>query len=148
MVANRPDWIIQVAFNADPNDPSAVPIWTDITANVMGASAIARGKQYELAQSQAAQPTVTIRDVNEYYNPANGSSPYSPNILPYRQILWQGAWTPSTLTNTVTGNLLNTAGWRVNYDPTFESYTTGAAPVPNWTVGVGSTVPIVANART
>jgi len=150
MPANRPDWIIQVAFNADPNDTFAAPIWTVITEHVMAASAIARGRQYELAQTQAAQPTVTIRDVDEYFNSANGSSPYAPDVRPYREILWQGVWDPTNLINTVSGNLLNADGWRLNYDPTFERYTTAAVPSPDWTATVGypDNTPIVADART
>lgn len=148
MAITRPDWVIQVCFNADPNDPNAVPIWTNITADVMGAQQFTRGRTYELDQSQTAQPTIIIRDVNEYYNPANTASPYAPNIQPYRQIVWQGVWDQATYTNTPAGNLLNTSGWRLNYDPTFESYTAGAAPDPDWSAAIGSaTSLIVASAQ-
>lgn len=142
MTANRPDWAIQVAFNADPNDPNAVPVWVDQAANVMSAGAISRGKQYELAQSQTAQPTVTIRDINEYMNPANTLSPYYPNVQPYRQIVWQGVWP-----NAGTGNLINTNMWLYRIDPTFESYATPNANPGFWLLGVGSVTPIIANAR-
>lgn len=138
---NRPDWTIQVAFNADPNDATAVPVWTDLTSMVMAAGQIARGKQYELAQSQAAQPVVLFRDPNEYLNPANVLSPYSPNVQPYRQILWQGLWP-----NGGTGNLLNSGTWRTPVDPTLESTTAGTTPA--YIVAVGGSTARVVNAQT
>lgn len=141
MAANRPDWAIQVAFNADPNDPNVIPIWQDLTAIVLGASAVARGRQYELAQTMAAQPQVLFRDPNEYLNPANTSSPYYPNVQPYRQVLWQGVWNPNTLTNTAAGNLLNSGTWRVPYDGSFDSYTAAASVA--WITAVGATTPVV-----
>lgn len=142
MVADwRPDWAIQVAFNADPNDPLAVPDWENLTSKVVSASAITRGRQYELAQTQAAQPTVTFRDVEEDLNPANTASPFFPDVQPYRQILWQGMWP-----NGGTGNLLNSGMWCPNdidpYDPTFESYVDGAA-APYWITAVGATAPTI-----
>jgi hypothetical protein len=141
VAANRPDWVVQAAFNADPNDPNVISLWSDLTALVLGASAIARGRQYELAQTMAAQPQVAFRDPNEYLNPANTGSPYSPYVLPYRQILWQGVWNPNTNTNTAAGNLLNSATWRVPYDGSFDSYTAGAAVA--WVTAVGATTPVV-----
>lgn len=138
---NRPDWVIQVAFNADPNDTTAAPAWIDLTSNVMAAGSLQRGRQYELAQTQAAQPVVTFRDVNEYLNPSNTSSPYNPNVQPYRAMVWQGMWP-----NGGTGNLLNTSSWRTNIDPTVESYTTNTTP--DWVAAVGGTSPIVADAQT
>lgn len=143
MVAGwRPDWAVQVAFNADPNDPAAIPDWEDLTTMVVSAGAISRGRQYELAQTQAAQPTVVFRDVEEYLNPANTASPYWPDVKPYRQILWQGLW-PNDGT---TGNLLNAGMWCPNdidpYDPSFEAYTNGD-PAPYWITAVGGTVPTI-----
>jgi hypothetical protein len=124
-----------VAFNADPNDIGAVPLWQDLTAFVRKVSQWTRGRQYELAQSLAAQPRITWRDPNEYLNPANTSSPYYPNVQPYRQLLGQAMWP-----NDGTGNLINTGRWRPNNevasDPSFESYANGAA-MPNWLTAVG-----------
>lgn len=132
----RPDYALQVAFNADPNDPNATPTWTNLTSLLRKASGVRRGRQYELDQNQAAQPTLTFWDPNEYLNPANGSSPYSPNVVPYRQILWQAMWP-----NGGTGNLLNTGAQGTSYDPSFESYTTGAAV--SWITAVGGTTPVI-----
>lgn len=144
MVASwRPDIAVQVAFNADPNDPNAVPAWTDLSVRFRAASRVTTGRQYELDQNQASQPTMSFLDQDEWLNPANTVSPYSPNVVPYRQILWQAMWP-----NTTAGNVLN-LGYGSNldlhttagYDPSFESYTIGAA-VP-WITGVGPALPVI-----
>lgn len=144
MVASwRPDIAVQVAFNADPNDPAAVPNWTDLTTLFRAASRLTSGRQYELDQNQGAQPQLVFLDQNQYLNPANSASPYAPKVLPYRRILWQAMWP-----NDPAGNLLNTAyglnpslRTTVGYDPTFESYSAGAS-VP-WIAAVGGTTPVV-----
>lgn len=141
MVANRPDWALYVAYDAAPNSDD-IPTWTDETVRLMHADSIRRGRQYELDQNQASQPTLSLWDVDEYLNPANTAAPdpYSGHIVPYRQILFQGGWP-----NPVTGNLINTAA-QGNPDPTFESDTTDTTP--GWVSAVGGTSPVVADART
>jgi concanavalin A-like lectin/glucanase superfamily protein len=128
----RPDVVFQVAFNADPNDPAAVPTWVDLSTDLVSATEMTRGRQYELDITQPAQPTITLRDINEYLNPANTASPYYPDVLPYRQALWQAVWP-----NPCAGNLINTGAWVANdvlpYDPTFEIYAVGSTPW--WTGG-------------
>ena len=131
MTLTRPEWAIQAAFNADPNDPAAVPTWSDLTARVLSASAITRGKQYELDEGRTAEPGINFLDPDEALNPGNPSSPYSPGVVPYRALLWQGHFP-----NGGTGNLLNAGAQGTVYDPSFESYTVGAA-VP-WIAAVGS----------
>lgn len=132
----RPDWFFGLAMNADPNDPAAVPVWSDYTAPFLGSTALGRGRQYELAQTLPIAPEVTIRDVSELLNPENTSSTFYGNILPYRGVLWMGTWP-----NPAAGNLMNTGAWRVPFDPSFESYT-AAATVP-WITAVGGTVPVI-----
>jgi len=125
----RPDLRYLFTFNCDPGDPGAVPIWVDQTTYLRVLNQATRGRQYELNQTQAGAPTMIVQDVNEYLNPANTSSPYYPNVAPYRQCLLQAMWA-----NPGSGNLINTnaraqvtgtpAG--VAYDPSFENQTTGA----------------------
>jgi hypothetical protein len=130
MVATwRPDLVVQAAWNADPNDPAAVPSWSNLTSLFLGASSIKRGKQYELDQDQASQPTLDFLDPNEYLNPGNPSSIYAPNLLPERQILMQAQWPNSTV-----GNLLPGQG----IDPSFEAYSAGT--VLSWILTVGAGV--------
>lgn len=131
---------MQIAFNADPNDPVAVPTWVDLSHLFMRMSSCKRGRQYELDQNQANAPTIEFYDPNELLNPANAAGTYYGYLLPYRQILIQGMWP-----NTTTGNILNTAGAilydGVPYDGSFESY--AAAAVVPWLSAVGSTSPVV-----
>jgi hypothetical protein len=136
----RPDLAVQLAFNADPNDPSAVPTWVDLSHLFMRMASCKRGRQYELDQNQANAPTLEFYDPSELLNPANTASPYYGYLVPYRQILIQGMWP-----NTTTGNILNTAGSILYdgdpYNGSFESYAPGA--LPGWLTGVGGTIPAV-----
>jgi len=141
----RPALWVSVAFNANPNDPSIVPNWSDLSSPYfVAADTIQRGRQYELDVNQASQPTFSFLDQSEYLNPANTSSPFYPLVVPLRQILMQAMWP-----NQATGNLMNTnqgassilGTTTAGYDPSFESYTAGAA-VP-WITAVGGVTPTV-----
>lgn len=139
----RPDFGFFVAFNADPNDPAAVPVWSDLTSRLRKANSVKRGRQYELDLNLAAQVNVTLDDPDEDLNPANTASPYYPNVVPYRQVLWQAVWP-----NPCAGNLLNTGvgsnpqlGTTSGYDPTFDGYAAGS-PL-GWITAVGGTSPVV-----
>lgn len=142
-IPGRPKIWAQVAFNADPNDGGAVPLWTNLTAFLRKIGQNRRGRMYELAQSITAQAILTWRDVNEYLNPANTSSPYNPNVQPLRQVLLQGMW-PNPENDSGLGsavNLINSRRWKGNNetapDPSFESYANGAA-LPGWLTAIGS----------
>lgn len=142
-IPGRPKLWWQVAFNADPNDAGAVALWTNLTTSVRKIGQNRRGRMYELGQSLVSQFGVAWRDVNEYLNPANTSSPYYPNVVPYRQILGQGMW-PNPDNDGGLGssvNLINSLRWKGNNDaapdPSFESYANGAA-MPLWLTAVGS----------
>lgn len=143
VAAWRPDITVQVAFSTNPNDTTP-PTWSDLSSLWTGASSCKRGRQYELDQNQAAQPTMVWLDPNEYLNPANTGSPYYPGVRPLRQILWQAAYP-----NPVAGNLLNSnqppsgilGVGDAGYDPSFESYTVSTT-VP-WITAVGGTSPLV-----
>jgi hypothetical protein len=120
MVTNLPDVYTGVAFNAEPFDPSGVPLWVDLSTRYYGTGSATRGRsQYELSQGQTGTADVTWHDQDEALNPANTSSPYSPNVVPYRPYLWRVMWPAGG-----TGNLLGGYG----YDGSFESYAVGAAP--------------------
>lgn len=146
--ADRPQVWHQLCFNAEPNDPSAVPVWVDYTEMVRRITMNRRGAQYELAQSQAAQPYIYWRDPSEILNPANASSPQYPFVEPYRQELSQAMWPNPEAAGGLGAdvNLLNTGRWKPNNDvvadPSFESYANGAA-LPGWLTSVGATVPTI-----
>jgi len=136
IAAWHPDYAFQVSFASDPNDPAQVPVWVDLTNKLKMASAVSRGRQYELDQNQASAPGYVLDDLLEYLNAANTASPYYPNVVPYREQLWQCMWP-----NGGTGNLLNSGGQGVVYDPTFETGTAGTTPT--WVTAVGSSSPTV-----
>jgi hypothetical protein len=133
----HPDYAFQVAFNASPNDPNDVPIWTNLTEFLLRADAITRGRQYELDQNQANQPSFDLDDLDESLNPGNTNSSLYPDVLPMRELVWQCQY-PN---DGSTGNLLNLAGQDGGQDPTFDSYTDGSTPV--WISGVGSSSPVI-----
>lgn len=141
MVASyRPDLYLGVAFNADPNSTDT-PTWTDLTARLRHADGVKRGRQYELDQNQAGQPTMVLWDPDEYLNPGNTSAPapYAGNIVPYRQILMQAVWP-----NPCAGNLLNTKAVPTGYDPAFETTAVGGTP-PNLLTYATSPTVVAAN---
>lgn len=123
VAAYYPDFSHQVPWAADPNDPQAVDVYTDLTAMVREIDQYPRGAQYELAQARVFASRVTFRDVNEYLNPTNTSSPYYPYVQPYRKLMSLATWPKGS-----TGNLLNLNNWRVPADGSFESYDVGETP--------------------
>lgn len=141
MVSHLPQRWWQMAWQAEPNDPHAMRRWTDVTHMVASVREVGRGRQYELAESQAGEPPVLFNDPDEYLNPANTSSPYWPYVQPYRELLGQCMWP-----NGGTGNLINPDMWMPNditpLDPSFEAYANGAAAPATLTAvgGVAATV--------
>lgn len=113
-----PDIYTGVAFNAEPFDVSAVPVWADLSSRYEGTSSASRGRsQYELSQAQTGTADMTWLDPDEALNPQNPSSPYWPLVVPYRSLLWRGMYPAGG-----TGNLI--AGSATGADGSFESYTT------------------------
>lgn len=121
MTSPNPNWApvyVQVAFNADPNNPAVTPTWIDLT-NRVDQLHITRGRQYELDQVQAGEATVTFRDPDEWLNPANPASPYWPHVQPYRRISIQAVAPAPAGGGT---NLFNTI------DPGYEATPVGGYP--------------------
>jgi hypothetical protein len=127
---NRPVLACQVAFNADPNDPAVTPVWNELapanaaaaSSNPVTALSTKRGRQYELDENQAGTASLTVENVNEWLSPASTSSPYYPDVVPFRQLRAYAAWP-------LTGNILNATN---GYDP---SVLTGGG---GWVSGVAS----------
>lgn len=117
---SRPDFWLGFAFNRDPGDGIPLPNWSNFTALLRQADSVTRGHQYELAQSIAGQPSLTLRDTDENLNPGNPLGAYAGLVQPYREACWLAQWP-----NGAAGNLLNLGAWRVPIDPSFESYTVG-----------------------
>lgn len=128
---NRPDFVFGLSVS-DPNDPAALYAWTDLTTSLKSVADYQRGKEYQLGQGLAANPTIVLRDVSENLNQNNPSSPFAPNVVPYRSVLWMGMWPNNGAAGVGAGNLLNSGAWRGNketaWDPTFDSLTLNSFP--------------------
>lgn len=140
-----------MSFNADPNDVGAVPIWSDLTNRLRLVTQLVRGRQYELQETQAAQPAIGLQNTDEYLNPANTASPYWPNVIPNRLCEFQAIWPQSTAGNMLTtaapvpAQLPNTVDpvLGVFYDGSFESYAVGATVPWLGAVGFEISAPVV-----
>lgn len=141
---SRPDFGFWLSFE-DPNDLATTPKYIDFTSSLRAAGALSRGAQYELGQTLAADPTVILRDVQEYLNSNNPTSPYFGLVDSYRRVLWMGTWP-----NTPIGNLFNPNYWGTPgtvdanlgpRDPSFESYATGSTVF--WLTSQGGTAGVV-----
>jgi hypothetical protein len=121
--ANWPLTVTQVDF-ANGLNTANTPNWVDLSSRCWSL-ACDRGKQYELDQTQAGVGGVVFADSDEALNPTNGSSPYSPNVLPYRPFLDQAMWPPVPV-----GAAVNVCGTGAGYDPDFENTAVGSTP-PN-----------------
>jgi hypothetical protein len=133
-MASLPLQYFGVAFNADPFDSTATPVWSDLTVRLRGVSQAGRGRQYELDQVQAGALNAAWYDIDEALNPVNTGSAFSPNVLPYRQAVYMAQWPPAPVGGAV--NLLNLANPDYTVDGSFESYATGS--VPSWVLTAGA----------
>lgn len=152
---SRPEVYFGIAINRDPNDPYTSPLWT--AANPSGdaetfqlrkVTGSARGRNFELDESLAADPQLLIRDVQEYLNVDNPSSPYVNLVESYRESLMLASWPPSSGPYAPPAgqvNLFNADNWRGNkedaHDGSFESFAVGQEL--SWALQVGSTIPLV-----
>jgi concanavalin A-like lectin/glucanase superfamily protein len=74
---------VEVAFTTDPlTTPGS---WTDISQYVRELT-VKRGRDHELSRTQAGEATLRLRNTDRRFDPVNGSSPYSPNVVPMRRI--------------------------------------------------------------
>lgn len=131
-MAVNPNWPFTVTSfsTANPFDGSA-PAFVDVSSRVRQLASSA-GRQYELDTVEAGEARLVIDDKDEAFNPTNSSSPYYPNVKPYRQLTDQAMWPP--VPNGAAVNLLNATS---GYDPTFEGYAAnGSLP---WVAGISST---------
>jgi hypothetical protein len=80
-----PPTFYQVAFNADPNQGTAPPYFSDVSARVQFPWATSRGRQYELDQNETATWTTVLANSDGALDPNNAASPYSPGVVPLRQ---------------------------------------------------------------
>lgn len=81
-----PSVLVEVAFATAPD--AVAPAWVDITAFVRMTPGItiSRGRQDEFSTPQPGRLSLTLDNTDGRFTFANVSSPYFPNVLPYRRI--------------------------------------------------------------
>ena len=119
----------------DPNDPNTVDLWSSnlAPARTWRINQADRGRQFELDQNIEGNASADFRNVDEFLNPANSSSPLLQFAKPMRRTRMMASYPPAG-----TGNLVNTTA---GMDPTVDSYTAGT--LPSWLAAVGPTAPTV-----
>jgi hypothetical protein len=95
-VNSNPAWPVikvQAAFGYQPYQPSAFPVWTDLTSRFRGFKG-GHGRNFELDEISAGDVTITLDNFDGALSPQNSASPYFPNvtlITPIRvTAVWQG----------------------------------------------------------
>ena len=80
-----PPTYYQIAFNADPNQAAIPPYWTDQSWRAQFPWSSERGRQYELDAVETGTWRATLANPDGALDPTNAASPYSPNVVPFRQ---------------------------------------------------------------
>jgi hypothetical protein len=106
-VGNNPIARCEVAF---ASDPSATPVWTDVTSWLLGFT-INRGRQQELNRVEAGTATILFDNLDRRFDPSNAASPYAPNVVPMRRVRL------SAIYNSVQYRLFS--GYVENWPPTY-----------------------------
>jgi Carbohydrate binding domain len=145
---NRPiaGWQINPQNGANTTYPATG--WYDITSRVVAWSS-GFGKQRELGLAEAGTCTATCRDVDEYLNPGNSSSPYNTGgntLALYRPIrhweMWPFTGNMLNSTNSTWGTLLIGGSSSMADTASFEGGTVG-----QWKIStVGSTTTLANSA--
>ena len=75
----------EIARNYSSRD-SGEGTWTNVSTSVRNFDVSSTARQYELDQMEAGTMSLVLRDEDRSFDPANGSSPYAPNVVPVRRI--------------------------------------------------------------
>lgn len=133
----------ECAFNVGPSASIIPPYWSDITARTTFAWSTSRGRQYELDTNPAGQWNASLDNRDGALDPSNTSSPYYPNVVPYRPCrvrvrmgvnqltadqatCGQGTGLPAGLSGSVLSSLLgisNDFGYTVSLTSSGSAYT-------------------------
>jgi hypothetical protein len=74
---------VEIAFIANPYGTSLS--WTDVTSRVVSLKTTS-GRNYELGKNESSTVNLVLRNQDGAFNPLNTSSPYAPNVLPFRPV--------------------------------------------------------------
>lgn len=103
-VQKNPNWPglhAEMALGYQPGDVTAMPVWTDVTTRLIGASgdstlSSTRGRQYESEGPEAGDLTIQLNNADGALTPGNTASPYYPNILLGTPVRVWGTWNNRT----------------------------------------------------
>ncbi len=87
MATPNPNWptlFAEAAFAVNPYYSTGTVVWTDLSPRLYKQWSIRRGKQFELDQVQPAEFRGQWVNKDGFLDPSNTSSPFSPDVLPYR----------------------------------------------------------------
>jgi hypothetical protein len=73
---------VEIAFVANPYGTLT---WTDVTAQVVSLKTTS-GRNYETGKNESSTVNLVLRNQDGRFNPLNPSSPYAPNVLPFRPV--------------------------------------------------------------
>lgn len=75
--------LIDFSWTTEPLNP--VPVWQDASAYLRAWNS-KRGRSYEYDRMEAGGAAYLLSNRDKRFDPTNGSSPYSPNVIPTRRV--------------------------------------------------------------
>lgn len=93
---NWPYMDVAVSFSSGTASGMPAPYWCSVKGRTLGQIATNRGRQYELDQVQTGTWTGSLENTDAALDPANTSSPFYPNVLPYRMFRHRAQY-PATI---------------------------------------------------
>lgn len=92
---NWPTLFAEASFAVNPYYSTGTVVYTDLTPRLYKQWSIRRGKQFELDQIQPGEFNGQWINKDGFLDPSNTSSPFSPNVLPYRGYRMRAQYPPS-----------------------------------------------------
>lgn len=93
-----PDWPLldyAICWSAGPSQTPVQNYWCNLSSRTEGTTTVKRGKQYELDQVQPGEMTLTFRNDDGVFDPTNTTSPFWPQVKPYRLIRLRAQYPPT-----------------------------------------------------
>lgn len=94
-ITDVPDLVVEWLPTQGPGAPDGE--WCDISRSVTGFSTN-RGRQYELDRVQTGRARFDLVATTRLFDPDNTASPFSPWLVPMRQIRISAGWAPQAVT--------------------------------------------------
>lgn len=115
-MTQNPNWPLvdeAISWQTGPSSSWPPKFWVSTAQRVRDSVSITRGRQYELDQVQTGEYHCTWDNRDGALDPTNTSSPFYPNVVPYRAFRRRHQWPPTQNILTVdqaTGGSTQTAG--------------------------------------